>query len=329
MRNVLTIALAIALLVACIFLYQSCGDSNKIATLTTSETALKADKATLTGKVKTLEGDLTKANGELTTWQEKNAELITGFDEELAKIIKVAKDAKDRMTWWFNQAEKVKKELEAEQKVAKDKFKALAKERDGLKGAKEKALSEKEATVKELAGVIAKADAQEAEEVKKAVALLEERIKGFTEKVRQLEAKIAERDAEIEGLKSRVLSTGEKAEKKKAAADSFRVYITSTAVNPDTSLKAEIRALAAEILPKMFSISDDELYKIAEPIMERMPQQDEVRSVRLLHAAWARWKEARRLYSRSRLFKRPKVPMPEESKRAQERWSRIKGKASS
>lgn len=216
--------------------------------------------------------------------------LLDKFTKEIAALEKVANKSKADRTWWSNKAESFK-ELLAEAKKARktlgNKVGTLEDEKDNLQGKYDGLLKELK-DLKEIAGAAIE-DAKEAEKAKKAIATLEKRINEANEKIRQLEAKIATSESEIASLKNRVLSVSEKVAKKKSVADSFRVYVVLTAVNPDLNLNEEIRALTAKILPQMYSINDNELYKMAEPIMAKMPTQDSVRSVVLLHAAWKRW----------------------------------------
>jgi len=299
MSKFLSVVLAIALIVMCIFWYQSCSNGGKL-------TVLKAEKSELETN---LNSDITQAKQDLAAsekardalmkekaaLQEKADEFAktnTGLSAEVKKSI-------EEMNWWFKQAEKLKGLLVAAEKAQQDlgdQMAILDGEKGKLQGeydglfAEKAALGEELADTKDLAEALVIADAEEARKAEQAIAALEERIRQAKQKIKLLEI-------ELTGLKSRVLSVQEKAAKQKAAADSFKIYVVLTAVSPNLDLKSEIRALTAEILPKMYSVSDDELYKLVEPIMDKMPTQDSVKSVPLLHASWKRWKEARVLYS--------------------------------
>ncbi len=291
MSKALSVVLAIALILLCIFWYQGCGKSDKIATLTESEGTLKTKNNTLSERVKILQRKLCPVNSELTAAQGKNTELTT----TLTELQRKADETQKGNVWWCAEAGRLKELLEisqAEQKGVGGKIKALEGERDKVQREKEKALAGKADADRLLVDLRGKSEADRKkteQDREKAIVVIEEKLKAA--------------NIEIVRLKNRVLSIEEKTKKKKVAADNFKVYVVFTAINPALHLKKEIRILAAELLPKMFGRTDDELYEIVAPVMAKMPQQDDVSTVLLLHKAWAEWKEAKRLYSRLRLLR--------------------------
>jgi len=299
MSKVLSVVLAVILVLLCLFWYQSCDKDGKITVLTKSEVDLKAENNAFSGRIMALQGDLDAANKALTAAQGKNAELTTALTELQAKADKSQKGN----VWWCAEAGRLKKLLEAakdEQEGIGGKIRALEGEKEKLETEKADALAEKANSDRLLTDLRGKSEADR-NRVKDAatevVAAVEKKLKAANTEIANLGRKLADFGREITRLKNRVLSAEKKAEKKaekrKAAADNFKIYVVFTAVNPALHLKGEIRALAAELLPKIFGRTDNELYEIATPVMAQMPTQDDVSTVPLLHKAWAEWKDLR------------------------------------
>lgn len=300
MKKVLIAAAVFIVLGLLIFFFGRCdrGDETAMAALQTANSDLSARNVTLAGQVDCLNSSFTevkkkldKAKREASAAQKENATLKAELadHEKWYRKWKVANDALTK--------------VENRNKALGEEIKALQAAKDEFQREKERALEENIALDNDLAALRGKAmiALQKAEEGKHtAVARVTAELKSANFKISGLEKQIAVLQRENASLKTGVLSAGERAAKIRTTADSFRacVVLTANCPNHDLDLDKVIRDKCAELLPKTYSLNDEELFREAEPVMKDMPQQDGISSVLKLHTAWRRWKEIKTRYNR-------------------------------
>lgn len=291
MKKILAVATIVVLIIGlCVlgfYSYEQRATPKGTAALTAERDNLSAERNGLAEKAKTLTQSMEKLNESFVQAKrahaeakEKNIALQTELDDH-QKWFQLWKVAKSKL----EKAEKNNSALGDLNRTLEKKVKVLEGEKDKLQKKYSDLLIASKATLGEkLAALKAKTEKEAAEAEKKKLSLKAE-IKKQGGKIRELERKLA--SSKPSSLEAILAKTN--GEKLKSAANSFRVWVTLTAVSIEDNLIDDIRDPAAFLMVAMQSRSDEEFFAVAQPIMAKMPKQDDIDCVSKLHSAWTQW----------------------------------------